>query len=130
MTEIPEGTDANKLFVDQSTSEVVIEYKGENWRFTVRPLSWKEKGDAMTAATKLDITGSKKGKKTKSVRMDMPAYNTAYLMKAIVKAPFAVNMASFMKLDGEFGDLLVDAIVDPEGRDEDEEGNSETMLEV
>lgn len=123
MTEIPEGTDANKLFANQEVQEVVIEYKNENWRFSVRELTWREKGNCMTEATRIDIDGKRKGKKTKSVRMDMPAYNTAYLMKAIVKAPFAINMASFMKLDEEFGDLLVDAIVDPEGRNEDEEKN-------
>lgn len=130
MAEIPEGTDANKLFADQGTSDVVIEYKGENWTFGVRALTWKEKGDAMTAATKIDIDGKRKGKKTKSVKMDMPAYNIAYMMKAIVKAPFPINMASFMKLDGEFGDILVDAIVDPEGLTDDDEGNSDLTVEA
>ena len=127
---IPEGTDVNKLFTNQDTTNVGIEYKGENWQFTVKSLTWKEKGDCMTAATKIDIAGQRKGKKTKSLRMDMPSYNIAYMMKAIVKAPFPVNMASFMKLDEEFGDLLVDTIVDPEGRDEDEEGNSDGTSEV
>ena len=123
------GTNADELFADQNTRVETIVYKDKEWEFTIRDLTWKEKGDCMTAATKIDI-GGKKSKKTKSVRMDMPSYNIAYMMKAIVKAPFPVNMASFMKLDDEFGDLLVDAIVDPEGRDEDEEGNSEIMSEV
>lgn len=130
MTELTKGTNADELYADQNTRVETIVYKDKEWEFTVRDLTWIEKGNCMTAATKIDIAGSKKGKRTKSLRMDMPSYNIAYMMKAIVKAPFPVNMASFMKLDDEFGDLLVDAIVDPEGRDEDEEGNSETMLEV
>lgn len=124
------GTDVSELYADQATRVEIIIYKDKEWEFTVRDLTWKEKGDCMTAATKLDISGKKKGKKTKSVRMDMPAYNIAYLMKTIVNAPFPVNMASFMKLDDEFGDLIVDAFVDPEGMDDDEEGNSEDTSEV
>lgn len=124
------GTNAEELFTDQNTRDIVVVYKDKEWEFTVRDLTWKEKGDCMTAATKIDIAGKRNGKKTKSVKMDMPSYNIAYMTKAIVKAPFAVNMASFMKLDEEFGDLLVDAVVDPEGHDEDEEGNSEEQSEV
>lgn len=130
MAELIKGTNADELFADQNTRDVVVVYKDKEWTFSVRALTWKERGDCMTAATKIDIEGQRKGKKTKSLRMDMPSYNIAYMMKAIVKAPFPVNMATFMKLDGKFGDLLVDAVVDPEGRDDDEEGNSDDMLEV
>jgi hypothetical protein len=120
------GTDANKLFTDQVTRNITIEYKGEEWDFTVRDLGWKEKGDCITAGTKVNITGKKANAK-KTITMDMPSYNIAYLMKAIVKAPFSVNVASFMKLDNEFGDLLVEAVINPEG--DDEEGNSEEQSE-
>ena len=127
------GIDIEELFADQNTREESIVYKGKEWDFTIRDLTWKEKGDCITAATKIDIKGKKKGQKggsSKIATLDMPAYNISYLMKTVVKAPFAVNMASFMKLDSEFGDTIVDAFVDPEGRDEDEEGNSEEQLEV
>lgn len=123
------GTDTSKLFTDQSTKEISVEYKGDEWDFTVRELGWKEKSDCVTAGTKVNITGKKSNAK-KTITMDMPAYNIAYLMKAIVKAPFPLNMATFMKLDDKFGSLLVDAIVDPEGRDDDEEKNLEEQLEV
>ena len=121
------GTDANKLFADQQTREIIIPFAGEEWYFTLRDLSWKEKGDCVTAGTKVNITGSKKNPK-KTVTMDMPSYNIAYLMKAIVKAPFPVTAVSFMKIDEKFGDLLVEAIVEPEG--DDDLGNSEEPLEV
>ena len=122
------GTDANDVFTEQNTREISIDFKGKEWDFTVRELGWKEKGDCVTAGTKINIIG-KKGNAKKTITMDMPSYNIAYLMKAIVKAPFSVNMASFMKLDDKFGTMLVEAIIDPEGRD-DEEGNSDEQLEV
>ena len=124
------GSNIDELFVDQSTRTATIVYKDKEWDFTVRELTWKEKGDCMTAATKIDIKGKKGGNPSKIVSMDMPAYNIAYMMKAIVKAPFPVNVASFMRLDEAFGDLLVDAVVDTEDLDDDTEGNSEDMLEV
>ena len=124
------GSNPDELFADQSTRTETIIYKDKEWDFTVRELTWKEKGDCMTAATKIDIKGKKSGNASKIVSMDMPAYNIAYMMKAIVKAPFPVNIASFMKLDDVFGDLLVDAIVDPEDVDDDTEGNSEGTSEV
>ena len=123
------GTDIEKLFTDQKTRELTIEYKGEEWDFTVRELGWKEKGDCVTVGTKVNITGNKSNAK-KTVTMDMPSYNIAYMMKAVVKAPFTINLASFMKLDDKFGSMLVDAIVDPEGRDDEEEGNLDEQSEV
>lgn len=123
------GIDENELFTDQSTREVTIVYKDKEWDFSVRSLTWKENGDVMRQAAKMDI-GGRKGEK-KSISMDMTAYNIAYLTKAIVKSPFKnLSMSTFMKLDEKFGDLLVDAIVDPEGMDDDEEGNLEDQSEV
>ena len=129
MVELPEGTDVNKLFTSQDTRNVDIEYKGENWRFVVRELTWKERGDVMKQAAKIDI-GGKKGS-NKSIAMDMTSYNITYMMKAIVKSPFgSLTMATFMKLDEKFGNLMVDAIVDPEDMTDEEEGNSEDACEV
>ena len=122
------GTNADELFVDQKTRKITIEYKNKEWDFIVRDLSWKEKAACITAGTIINITGKKKMAK-KTVTMDMCAYNQEYLMKSIVKAPFSVTPVSFMKLDGEFGDLLVEAIIEPESGDDEEMGNSEIVSE-
>lgn len=115
------GTDQNDLFVDQNTKNIVIEHNGKEWDFTVRNLTWKEKGDCMTAATKIDIDG----RNNKSVRVDMPSYNIAYLMKAITKAPFPVKMSSFLKLNEIVGEKLVEAIIGMGDESELDEGNLE-----
>lgn len=118
------GIDYKELFANQDAREVTIVFNDKEWDFTVRELTWKQKGDCSTAGTVLDLGA--KGK-NKTVRMDMPAYNIAYLTKAIVKAPFPINAASFMALGDEFGDLLVAAIVDPETSDD--EKNSDITSE-
>lgn len=115
------GTDQNELFVNQNIKDIVIEYNGKEWDFQVRNLTWKERGDCMTAATKIDIDK----RNNKSVRVDMPSYNIAYLMKAIVKAPFPVKMPSFLKLDEAVGEKLVEAIIGSGDESELDEGNSE-----
>jgi len=121
------GTKADELYASQDTRVVTIVYKDKEWDFTVRDLTWKQKGDCITAGMKVAIEG--KGK-TKHMTMDGPAYNIAYMMKAIVKAPFPVNMASFMKLDSDFGDLLVDAIVNVETDNGEDLGNSNEPSEA
>ena len=108
------GTDTNKLFVDQKQQEITIDFAGEEWDFTVRQLTWKEKQDCILSAQKIDVSGSKQNP-IKSIKVDSGSYNITYLMKAIIKAPFPMTMASFLKLDGDFGDLLVDAIIKDEG---------------
>ena len=117
------GTNTEELFVDQRTRKVIVEFNDKEWDFEVKDLTWKERGDCMTAATRIDIKGGKGKNVSKIATMDMPAYNIAYMMKAIVKAPFPVNMASFMKLDERFGEVIVDTIVDPEGMTDDDVGN-------
>lgn len=130
MENIKEGTDENKLFADQNTRTIIIEYKGENWTFEVRELSWKQKGDCVTAGTKVNINKGRNGAE-KSITMDMMAYNIAYLLKAVVKSPFKTfNMATFIKLGDEFGTLMVNAIIDSGAQTDDEEKNSEIMSEV
>ena len=130
MTEIeneilPDGTDSNELFVDQKHKEITIPYKGKNWKFTIRQLSWREKSECIKAGTVVNIAGNKKNPK-KTITMDMNGYNTAFLMKSLVKAPFSVTLQSFMKLDAEFGDLLTDAVIEPDF-DDDAEGNSDVL---
>lgn len=126
---LPKGSDINKLYTDQMTRDITIDFKGEGWDFTVRDLTWKEKGQCVTDGTDIKITGNKKNSK-KSIQMNMVSYNISYMMKSVVKAPFPVTIPSFMKLDADFGELLVAAIVNPEDMGDDEEGNSEDQLEV
>ena len=126
MTEIeneilPDGTDSNELFASQDTQEIVIPYKGKNWKFTTRQLTWKEKSECIKAGTEVNITRNKK-----TITMNMNGYNVAYLMKSLVKAPFPVTPVSFMKLDADFGDLLADAVIEPDSGD-DAEGNSDVL---
>lgn len=104
------GTDSNELFVNQNTEDIQIEFKDKIWQFTIRELTWKETGDCDTAAIKVKVAGTK-NKPVTSTALDMTAYNIAYLQKAIVKSPFPITPASFLRLDSKFGDLLVAAVI-------------------
>lgn len=111
------GTDTSKLFVTEDRENIDIEYKGEIWEFQIKPITWAAEGEIMSAAMNLNVKGGKKSKDV-NAKFNVNVYNREYLKRIIVKAPFVVNDANLMRLDSEFGNLLVEKLVDRNG-DED-----------
>lgn len=114
------GTNPDELFTSTETREITIEYNNKIWKFVVRDLTWNEKNHIISLST-----GMKKvGKGVATASFDVNKYNQLYLEKCIVESPFEMNRVNFLKLNEEFGDLLISSIVEKgEEVTEDEEGN-------
>ena len=123
--ELPTGTDESELYADQNERTVIIPYKGKKWEFTVRDLTWAEHQTIASKMARMRVSGNRAADAT----VDVLEGNITYLMKAIIKAPFPVTRASFLRLDKDFGRLLVEYIIEgkTDGRDEK---NSEQLLEA
>jgi len=121
---LPIGTDENELYADQNERIVVIPYKGKRWEFTVRDLTWAEHQTIASKMARMRMGG----KGATDAMVDILEGNIAYLLKAIVKAPFPLTRASFLRLDKEFGRLLVQYIIENNPA-EAEEKNSEQPSE-
>ena len=123
--ELPAGTDESELYADQNERTVIIPYNGKKWEFTVRDLTWAEHQTIASKMARMRVSGNRAADAT----VDVLEGNITYLMKAIIKAPFPANRASFLRLDKDFGRLLVRYIIENEtdGRDEK---NSEQLSEV
>lgn len=112
------GTDVNELFVSVEHKNIDIEYNNKIWQFVIRDLTWSEKNQIISKSA--EVKGGKNG----GASFDVNKYNQLYLEKSVISAPFEINRANVLKLNAEFGDLLINAIVDrAEKLEEDEEGN-------
>ena len=110
------GTDVNELFVNIETETIDVEFNNKIWQFIVKDITWSEKNQIISKAAKI---GGGKNKAT----FDINVYNQLYLEKSVVKAPFEMTKANVLRLDADFGDLLVDRIVNRKEIDEEESGN-------
>ena len=109
------GTNINELFTDIEHKNINIEFKGKIWQFVIRDITWSEKNQIISKSA-----GISKSEAT----FDVNKYNQLYLEKCIIKAPFEMNKMNILKLNEEFGDLLVSKIVDKsENIEEQEMGN-------
>ena len=106
--ELPAGTDESELYADQNEQTVIIPYKGKKWEFTVRDLTWAEHQTIASKMARMRVSANKAADAT----VDILEGNIAHLMKAIIKAPFPVNHATFLRLDKNFGRLLVRYIIE------------------
>lgn len=101
------GTDVNELFTSTVNKNIDIEYNNKIWKFVVRDLTWSEKNNIISKSAK--ITG-KKG--SNQATFDINIYNQLYLEKCVIEAPFEMTKMNILKLNEEFGDLLISNIVD------------------
>ena len=125
IAELPAGTDESDLYADQNERTVIIPYKNKKWEFIVRELTWAEHQTIASKMARMRVGGSGAADAT----VDVLEGNITYLTKAIIKAPFPVNRATFLRLDKDFGRLLVAYII--EGKtDGSDEKNSEQPSEV
>jgi len=123
--DMPKGIDESDLYANQNERIVNIPYNGKRWEFIIRELTWAEHQTIASKMAKMRMGG----RGVSDATVDVLEGNIAYLTKAIIKAPFTVNRVSFLKLDKEFGRLLVKYII--EGKtDEDDEKNFEQPSEV
>ena len=119
-TELETGTNPSELFTSTETREIGIEYNDKLWKFAVRDLTWNEKNQIISQSTGM----RKAGKGVAAATFDVNKYNQLYLEKCVVESPFEMNRVNFLKLNAEFGDLLISNIVEKgEEVTEDEEGN-------
>ena len=125
---LPNGIDMSELLTSEETRDVNIEYNGKNWTFTIRDLTWLEESDVETAAIKINVTGTKNNAK-KNVTLNTGIYNTEYLKKAIVKAPFKLTPLFFMRMDPKLGELLINAVIG-DSSDDEAAKNYDTPLEA
>ena len=123
--ELPVGTDESELYADQNERTVIIPYKGKKWEFTVRDLTWAEHQTIASKMARMRVSGNRAADAT----VDVLEGNITYLMKAIIKAPFPVNRAAFLRLDKDFGRLLVRYIIENKTSARDEK-NSEQPSEA
>ena len=113
------GTDISELFASSEHRDIDIEYKNKIWQFTIRDLTWAEKNQIISQSA--GISGKKGSSKA---TFDVNKYNQMYLEKCVIKAPFEMNKMNILKLNEEFGDLLISTLVDKaEKIEEEEEGN-------
>lgn len=109
---LPIGTDVSKLFVSEVLEDIDIEFNGEVWQFTIKPITWASEGEIMNTAMNLNIKGKNKKSSDVNAKFNIGVYNREYLKRIIVKAPFAVNDANLLRLDPKLGDLLVEKLID------------------
>ncbi len=112
------GSDVNELFVSTEHETIDIEYNDKIWQFIVKDMTWSEKNQIISQST-----GMKGKKGNAQATFDINKYNQLYLEKSIVSAPFEMNKQNILKLNAEFGDLLISNIVDRSENIEEEEGN-------
>lgn len=105
------GTDANELFASIEPRKIEIEFNNKVWIFKVRDITWSEKNQIISQSA--GISGGKKGKTT----FDINKYNSLYLQKCVVDAPFEMTPTNILRLDEKFGDLLIEQIVTRLDRD-------------
>lgn len=109
---LPIGTDVSKLFVSEALEDIDIEFNGEVWQFTIKPITWAAEGEIMNNAMNLNMKGKNKKSGDVNAKFNVGVYNREYLKRIIVKAPFIVNDASLLRLDPKLGDLLVEKLID------------------
>lgn len=97
------GTNVNELFVNEQNENIDIEYNEKIWQFVVRDITWSEKNQIISKSANMG--------RNNEASFDVNKYNLLYLEKAVVKAPFEMNKMNILKLSAEFGDLLIDKIV-------------------
>lgn len=112
------GTDINELFVNEQNETIEIEFNNKIWEFVVRDITWSEKNQIISKSAGMN---GKKG--NTQTTFDINVYNQLYLEKSIVKAPFEMTKANILRLDADFGDLLIEKIVNRKEITEEEEGN-------
>lgn len=118
--ELEIGTNPDELFASAETREIEIEYNNKMWKFVVRDLTWAEKNQIISESAIMKSTN----KGAAAARFDVNRYNQLYLEKTVVEGPFEINRVNLLKLNAEFGDLLVANIVErSEIIEEDEEKN-------
>lgn len=107
------GTDVNELFVSTVNKNIDVVYNEKIWKFVVRDLTWSEKNNLISKSARVE--------KNKSATFDVNKYNQLYLEKAVVESPFEMTKVNILKLNDEFGDLLIDAIVNKAEKIEEDE---------
>jgi len=92
----------------QSTKEVELEYKGEKFTVTVRPISWSKKNSVISEC----LSYSDKGE----ARFNIDRYNKECLCYAIVKAPWGETDNIFLtSVDDQLGAQLQKLVPSPFG---------------
>ena len=109
------GTNINEIFANMENKMINIEFNSKLWEFVVRDITWSEKNQIISKSANVD--------KNNKASSDVNRYNQLYLEKSIVKAPFEMTPTNILKLDADFGDLLIDKIVNRKDIEEEEMGN-------
>lgn len=103
------GTDVNELYANTDVREIGVPFKSKIWQFKVRSLTWSEKNELISKSAQI----TKKGKGAQaSATFSVNTYNQLYLEKAVVDGPIKMTPTNLLKLDAEFGDLLVEYLVE------------------
>ena len=117
------GTDITELYADIDVRDIDVPFKGKIWQFKVRSLTWSEKNELISKSAQITKKGKGKGVQA-SATFSVNTYNQLYLEKAVVDGPIKMTPANLLKLDSDFGDLLVEYLVESTSTvSEEEEGN-------
>ena len=103
---IPEGKDANELYVDTSEKEQWIVHKGKKYKIKYRDMSWGEKNSTLSSMLEFDAKGGK-------MSLNMRAYNLKALQTILVSAPFKISEPILDRLDVAVGEQLEKIIPKP-----------------
>ena len=114
-----EEQDLSGILVSGETRDVVIEHGGQEYSFTVKPLSWRAKNRILSRSISSDGT---------VMKVDMDSYFSLVLKEIIIKAPWPLTQTSLFldKLDDSFGKKLQDLIPSPYGEELDDEQKKES----
>jgi len=108
-----EGTDINDLLTSQETEDVTVEFAGKEWTFTVRDITWAQEGTIQAKSMSVEIKNKKP-----VAKFNPHIYNHEYLKATVVSGPIMMNEANLLRLDKDFGETLVKAIIN---RNEEED---------
>ena len=100
------GTDINDLLTSVETEDVTVEFADKTWTFTVRDITWAQEGTIQSKAMSVEIKNKKP-----VAKFNPHMYNHEYLKATVVNGPIVMNEANLLRLDKDFGDMLVKAII-------------------
>ena len=112
-------TDINDLLISDVTEEITIEFKNKEWTFVVKDITWAQEGAIQSKSMSIEIKNKKP-----VAKFNPHIYNHEYLKAAVVSGPIVMNEINLLRLDKDFGDMLVQTIINRNSEEDVENGKN------